>query len=312
MSLPQSKAATMKKTYEACKVSHTKHSRSNSKLKKRSKKEIPDIMNQSASTSSTKPATATQIKPCDRCKARNIKCSLNASGCKNCSKKGVTCSLSQDISESPVRSITNIQEKPCDRCKDHRIRCDKSTLGCKNCSRKGIACTYLVERKKRGPKTKVEHFMRYYESLNNINSNQDNSAKNPNILITHEGGDINNSDNQLLNNHYVSDLNFELGSSPNLNSLLISDDNITYQKSPGMVPMYNNIYNPAFDNSCYNLPLPLDFSSAVTTGPFMMPIDATATTTMVFGLNPVYTPISQMSFQDSAIFDQNSYPMCFN
>jgi hypothetical protein len=310
MSLPQSTAVAMQKLYDVSKVRRTKHSKSSSKLKSRSKKDALGALNPSVSKSSVKSA-AVQIKPCDRCKTRNIKCNLNTSGCKNCSKKGVTCSLNQGLSEFSVQPMENTQQKPCDRCKDHRIRCDKSILGCKNCSRKGIACTYLVERKKRGPKTKVEHFMKYYESLNNINYNQYNTVNNPNILITHESGDINSSNNRELDNHYVSDINFDLGSSPNLNSHIISDDNVAYQNSPSMVPMYSNVYNPAFDTSCYSLPLPLDFSSATTTGPLMMPINTTATT-LVFGLNPVYSPMSQMSFQDSTIFDQNSYPMCFN
>ncbi|KXN64652.1 hypothetical protein CONCODRAFT_14161 [Conidiobolus coronatus NRRL 28638] len=246
---------------------------------------------------------------CDRCKFRDIKCKLDASGCTNCSRKGVICSLNSDNSEISNSSTSVNQPKPCDKCKEHRIRCDKNPSGCENCLKKGVDCTYLIERKRRGPKTKVEHFMRYYESLNNSNSNRaSNKDQTPDILVTQEGECIN------INSESASGLNTSLASSPNNNSpLQVSDDNNYYQMSPNMLTMYQSVYSPMLDASYYNLPLHLDFSSVAITNPLTNPIiTTTAVTSMEYGMSPIYSPQNQMNLQSTTMFDEYGYPMYFN
>jgi hypothetical protein len=52
-------------------------------------------------------------------------------------------------------STTSSQgKKACDQCFKSKTKCDMNEAGCATCKKKGIDCTFLIPKKKRGPKSK--------------------------------------------------------------------------------------------------------------------------------------------------------------
>ncbi|KXN73288.1 hypothetical protein CONCODRAFT_3766 [Conidiobolus coronatus NRRL 28638] len=216
--------------------------------------------------------------------------------------------MNPSTSESSTLQLENGQQKPCDGYKAHHIKCDKNVNGCKNCSKRGIPCTYLIERKRRGPKTKVDHFMRYYESLYNNNLNQAS-----NILVTKDKKSSSVENETYCNSQYTLDLNFNTHRSSNLNSSFVLNENVPHQTSSNMLSIYQNTHNPMLDANYYSLPLPHDFASAVSADSLSTStITTIATTAMDYELNPIYSPLTQPSFENCTILDQNGCTIYFN
>ncbi|KXN73292.1 hypothetical protein CONCODRAFT_3771 [Conidiobolus coronatus NRRL 28638] len=201
--------------------------------------------------------------------------------------------MNSNLVDFSCQQVKPSQQKSCDGCKAHHIKCDRNVDGCKNCFKRGIACTYLVKSKRRGPKTKVEHFMRYYESLNKTNESEA-----PGTFINKEY--IKNNSIEMIfynTSQYTSNTEEDFPSISNSNQFLAADDSILYQTGSDMFPLYQNIYNPMLDISCYNLPLPHEL---------------TTVTIMGYELSPVYSSLTQPNFQSSPILNQNACSMYFN
>jgi hypothetical protein len=213
-----------------------------------------------------------------------------------------------NTSESSALQPENIQQKSCDWCKAHHTKCDKNAEGCKNCYRRGISCTYLIERKRRGPKTKVEHFMRYYESLYNTSSNQVSD-----IYATKGNTDCNDVGETYCNRKYFLDLNFNTQSSHNSNTSFVLNENMSYQMGSNMLPIFQNIHNPMLDTSCYSLSLSKAFTSIASVNSLITFTNTTVgTMTIDNEFSPIYSSLTRLSFENCTMLDQNGYPIYFD
>jgi hypothetical protein len=150
---------------------------------------------------------------------------------------------------------TGYSKIPCDGCKGHHIKCDKNLDGCKNCSRRGINCTYLITRKRRGPKTKTESMIKLIESLSISNQNTKLVESTTTPSTTQNNSTI------LVGNEIEQNLELQSSavSSPMQTTPILSNDFTMPQTTMIDFPLlYQDIYSlPMYDTSCYNLPLPL-------------------------------------------------------
>ncbi|KXN73291.1 hypothetical protein CONCODRAFT_3769 [Conidiobolus coronatus NRRL 28638] len=153
-----------------------------------------------------------------------------------------------------VKSNQKTSKIPCDGCKGHHIKCDKNLEGCANCSRRGISCTYLISRKRRGPKTKVESMMKLLECLNSTNQSS--------VVTTDQFASTISFDSEVSQ---CLDLHSSGVSSPMQTTPKFSDDMKMVQDAPVDLKVgYQDIYSfPLFDTNMYNLnlPLPQDLST---------------------------------------------------
>ncbi|KXN73289.1 hypothetical protein CONCODRAFT_3767 [Conidiobolus coronatus NRRL 28638] len=155
---------------------------------------------------------------------------------------------------SQTKLNTGYSKIPCDGCKGHHIKCDKSLDGCKNCSRRGISCTYLITRKRRGPKTKTESMIKLIESLNISNQSTEVVESTATTSFTQNASTI-LVDNEIERN---LELQSSTASSPMLAAPALSNDFTMLQVTPINLPVvYQDVYSlPAYDINCYSLPLP--------------------------------------------------------
>jgi hypothetical protein len=144
-----------------------------------------------------------------------------------------------------IKKVSELSKIPCDGCKLHHIKCDRVIEGCSNCKRREINCTYLIERRRRGPKTKVESMMKYVESMNSsANSNANSESEE-------------NSSKAAVNNTESIQI------SPNLSNSLCNQTNqwdnaLIYQTSSEIPLVYQNYFNPLFYPDFVNFQLNTD------------------------------------------------------
>jgi hypothetical protein len=150
---------------------------------------------------------------------------------------------------------TGYSKIPCDGCKGHHIKCDKNLDGCKNCSRRGINCTYLITRKRRGPKTKTESMIKLIESLST--SNQSTEVVETDISASNNENDSTTPDDNVLVK--CSELQYSATSSPIQAAPLLPNDYTMLQVAPIDYPTVcqSACSLPMYDTNCYSLALPL-------------------------------------------------------
>ncbi|KXN73286.1 hypothetical protein CONCODRAFT_77426 [Conidiobolus coronatus NRRL 28638] len=163
-----------------------------------------------------------------------------------------------DQQSSQVKLKAGYSKTPCDGCKGHHIKCDKNLNGCKNCTRRDIPCTYLITRKRRGPKTKVESMMKLLESLNT--ANQSSSASS--ATTTNQTSltlSVDTKTTQASSDPQSSDLSSPMQATPTLPD----DFSLNQAISHDFPVSYQDIYSlPVLDTNIYDLPLlPSDLTS---------------------------------------------------
>lgn len=166
-----------------------------------------------------------------------------------------------DQQGSQVKLKAGYSKTPCDGCKGHHIKCDKNLDGCKNCSRRDIPCTYLITRKRRGPKTKVESMMKLLESLNTANQSSSSTSVSSTTTTNQTSFtlSVDTKTTQSSPDPQSSDLSSPMQATPTL-----SDDFSLNQAIPHDFSVsYQDIYSlPVLDTNIYNLPpLPSDLTS---------------------------------------------------
>ncbi|KXN73287.1 hypothetical protein CONCODRAFT_83604 [Conidiobolus coronatus NRRL 28638] len=161
-----------------------------------------------------------------------------------------------------ISKASKLSKIPCDGCKLHHIKCDRVVEGCSNCKRREIDCTYLIERRRRGPKTKVESMMKYVESMNSsANSNANSETED-------------SSSREVVNN--VESIQI----SPKLSYSLCNqtnqwDSTLIYQTSSELPLVYQNYYNPLLYPNFVNFQL-----NTAGTNSTAMPVTADQVITM--------------------------------
>ncbi|KXN73296.1 hypothetical protein CONCODRAFT_3776 [Conidiobolus coronatus NRRL 28638] len=157
-----------------------------------------------------------------------------------------------------------ISSVPCDGCTANHKKCNKILDQCSNCKRKGIKCTYLIVRRKRGPKTKSESMLEYcksmYASLKLGTNTSSNSNQNPNIVNDYGTDNTLNYQDQL--SAFSTYMNI---TNPMLYPSLVNSTNIQIPRNPLYQPQHITFQNfgaqmnwlptrPQFDPFQTNLP----------------------------------------------------------
>ncbi|KXN64651.1 hypothetical protein CONCODRAFT_14160 [Conidiobolus coronatus NRRL 28638] len=208
---------------------------------------------------------------------------------------------------SQTKLNTGYSKIPCDGCKGHHIKCDKSLDGCKNCSRRGISCTYLITRKRRGPKTKTESMIKLIESLNISNQSTEVVESTATASVTQNTSTI------LVDNEIEQNLELQSSavSSPMQATPVFSND---FTMPQAMMADFSLVYQdicslPMYDPGYYNLPLPLPTDAISFDPSFTIPTPCDYFNW--YPQLPQFQPIESLDQAYSYYNPQNLSPSCF-